>query len=76
MFQIEFLSLGLTGIFMRYYLLMFVVIAAGFSGQWLLGILALPIFVSAILGVKISLKSKQKRTVGRTITLQKRNKAA
>ena len=76
MFQIELLSLDLTGIFMRYYLLMTVVIAAGFSGQWWLGLLALPIFISAILGVKISLKSNQNRTSAKEAILQQRKKAA
>lgn len=76
MFNIQFLSLGLTGIFTRYYLLMTVVIAAGFSGQWWLGLLALPIFVSAILGVKITLKETQNRTTAKAVTLQQRKKAA
>lgn len=34
----------------RYYLMMLVVIIGGFTGYWLIALLALPIFLSAIMG--------------------------
>lgn len=34
----------------RYYLMMLVVIIGGFTGYWVIALLALPIFLSAIMG--------------------------
>jgi len=34
----------------RFYLMMAIVIAAGFTGYWLLGLFALPVFLTGILG--------------------------
>ncbi len=49
---------------LRYYLMMAVVIIAGFSGLYLLALLALPIFLSAILGISFkSAPAKQAATV-------------
>jgi len=39
-------------VMIRFYIMMAVIIAAGFSGMWYLGLLGLPIFLSAILGIK------------------------
>ena len=36
---------------LRYYLMMAVIIVAGFTGQWWLALLGLPIFLMAIMGV-------------------------
>jgi len=37
-------------ILIRFYLMMGVVLVAGFTGFWALGLLALPIFLTALLG--------------------------
>ncbi len=39
---------------LRFYLLMAIVIGAGFIGQWWLAILALPVFFSALMGMKFT----------------------
>jgi len=52
--KVEFLNLGIAKIILRFYLMMAVVILAGFTGAWWLAILALPIFMSTILGVHFS----------------------
>jgi len=43
-------------------LLMAIVIVAGFSGYWWLAILALPVFVSALLGISFKRSVKQPKT--------------
>ena len=53
MLRFEFLNLTLGTMLLRYYLMMAVVIAAGFLGNWWIALLALPIFLSTILGVVI-----------------------
>ena len=59
MFKVEFLSLGIAKIVLRFYLMMAVVVLAGFTGMWWLAMLALPIFLSTILGVHFS-KNEEK----------------
>ena len=56
-------GLGLGTMLLRYYLMMLVVVAAGFIGQWWLAILALPIFLSTILGVKFGNADKAEANV-------------
>ncbi|MEM9920283.1 MAG: hypothetical protein AAF990_19460 [Bacteroidota bacterium] len=56
---IQFTSLSLGSLIMRYYLIMAIVIGAGFSGMWYLGIIALPLLISTILGMSISWGSKK-----------------
>ena len=41
-----------TTVIMRFYLMMAVVLIAGFTGLWWLAILALPIFLSSMMCVK------------------------
>ena len=41
-----------TTVIMRFYLMMAVVIVAGFTGFWWLAVLALPIFLSSMMCVK------------------------
>lgn len=48
----KFLDLSLSTLMLRFYLMMAVVIIAGFSGLWFLSILALPIFFSALMGIR------------------------
>ena len=49
----RFFELSIYGWFLRLILMMAVVIIGGFTGQWWIGLLALPIFLSALLGVAL-----------------------
>ena len=44
-------KLNLVGLMIRFYLMMAVVIVAGFVGNWWISLLALPIFLSALGGM-------------------------
>ena len=46
--------LSLTTLMLRFYLMMAVVIVAGFAGIWPIAFLALPIFMTCLLGVKFT----------------------
>lgn len=46
-------------ILLRYYLMMAIVFIAGFSGYWVLSVLAFPVFLSCIMGAKISFTTKK-----------------
>jgi hypothetical protein len=50
----KFLDLNITTLMLRFYLLMAIVIAAGFSGYWSLALLALPVFFSALMGISFT----------------------
>ena len=50
-------KLGFAGVVIRFYMMMAVVLIAGFSGQWWLALLALPIFLSAILAFRPNAKN-------------------
>ncbi len=47
----KYFAVDLGTMMMRYYLMMAIIIVAGFTGTWLLAYLAVPVFLSAILGV-------------------------
>lgn len=47
-------NLSLSNMMLRYYLMMAVVVAGGFTGQWWLAFLALPLFLSCLLGVSFT----------------------
>ncbi len=51
--KFEFLKISVGTLILRYYLMMLIVLIAGFMGQWWLTIFAFPIFASAILGIKL-----------------------
>ena len=44
--------ISLVSMMMRYYLMMAIIVIAGFSGIWLLSLLALPVFFSALMGLQ------------------------
>jgi len=44
-------ELSLPGMVVRFYLMMTVVLIAGFTGVWAIALLALPIFLSAMIGM-------------------------
>jgi hypothetical protein len=48
---VQFLNLSIAGVIVRFYLMMAVVIIAGFSGLWWIAFLAFPIFISIMLGI-------------------------
>ncbi len=61
-----------ANVLVRFYLMMAVVIIAGFTGFWALGLLALPLFLGAILGFGKE-EVKQKTTpVKNMLTREKR----
>ena len=47
-------NLSLTTLMIRFYLMMAIIIIAGFSGIWLLSALALPVFFSGLMGLQFS----------------------
>jgi hypothetical protein len=60
-------SLGLSGLILRFYAMMAVVIIGGFTGQfWIMGF-ALPIFLSAMMGVKLGKKEVAQESKNRTL---------
>ncbi len=63
MLQFEFFALRWETTLLRYYLLMALPIVGGFTGQWWIGLFALPVFLSAITGLKITLKGKESTAV-------------
>ncbi len=54
-------NLSIGAVILRFYLMMGVVIIAGFSGYWVIAVLALPIFLSIMMGVTFS-KDKEEKT--------------
>jgi len=52
-------SLSFTSVIWRFYLMMAIVIVAGFSGYWLVGLIALPIFLSIMIGVEFKLPKRK-----------------
>ena len=50
----KFLHLSLATLIFRFYLMMAIIIIAGFSGFWLLSLVALPVFFSALMGIQFN----------------------
>jgi hypothetical protein len=53
-----FYNLSIGAVILRFYLMMGVVILAGFTGQWWLSILALPILLSIMTGFSLKKEGK------------------
>ena len=49
-------QLSFDKLLVRFYLLMLVVLVAGFTGLWWLAMLALPIFFTALMGITLGKK--------------------
>lgn len=49
----EFFKINIATVILRFFLMMAVIIAGVFSGQWWLTVLGLPIFLSIMLGVSL-----------------------
>ena len=64
--NLNFFRLSLQGVILRFYMMMAVVLIAGFSGTWLFGLLALPIFLSIMLGVSNKKSATPTKTVPST----------
>ena len=47
----KFMHLPLDTLFLRFYLMMAIVLIAGYSGLWVVAFLALPVFMSCLLGI-------------------------
>lgn len=56
-------ELSLGTVILRFYLMMLIVIAAGFIGQWWLALLALPLFLSLMAGITFSLGHKKEASI-------------
>jgi len=69
--NLKFFELSVSGVVLRFYLMMAVVIGAGFSGNWLFGLLALPIFLSIMLGVKFNWLAKFEKAAPSKTTILK-----
>ncbi len=76
MFRIEYLKLGLGTVILRFYLLMLIVIVAGFSGLPALGLLALPLFLSTVLGVTVKFGKEKKKIKIKEISKKEELQAA
>jgi len=61
----KFLQLPLDTLMYRFYLMMAIVIVAGFTGLWFVAMLALPVFFSALLGISFN----QIKTIRRRNTM-------
>ena len=55
-----FYNLGIGTVILRFYLMMAVVIIAGFTGQWWLSLLALPIMLSIMTGYSFKKNTEEK----------------
>ncbi|MEL6837016.1 MAG: hypothetical protein AAFP77_28695 [Bacteroidota bacterium] len=65
----EFFSINIATVIIRFFLMMAVIIIGVFSGQWWLTVLGLPIFLSVMLGISFKRKQVQAAAgVSRTIT--------
>ena len=60
-------DLNIGTVMMRFYLMMGVVIIAGFSGYWLMALLALPIFLSTIMGISFTKNNEQMSSKNKSI---------
>lgn len=62
-------ELNFAQMLIRYYLMMLVIIIAGFSGQWWIAGLSLFIFLGAIMGAKFSKAKKAESTGGKMVQM-------
>lgn len=68
-------ELSIGTVILRFYLMMMIVIVAGFIGQWWLAILALPVFMSIMAGISFSGKKEEQakiKTMNRTKMSEKK----
>jgi polyferredoxin len=75
-FSMKAFNLSIGTVVARFYLMMAVVIIAGFIGQWWLTVLALPIFLSIMLGVTFGKDNDQGASIKRMDTPAERARKA
>ncbi len=76
MLKIEWLNLSFGSVIFRYYLMMAVVLIGGFTGYWGFALLAIPIFLSAILGLKIQYLPKENSKRIKQLPINKKQQVA
>jgi hypothetical protein len=69
----KFFEASIGTIISRFFLLVALVIVAGFSGQWWISIFALPVLLSAMTGVRFG--SKKKNVVAKHSTMDSSNRS-
>jgi cell division protein FtsW (lipid II flippase) len=69
----KFFEASIGTIVSRFFLLVAIVIIAGFSGQWWISVFALPILLSAMTGV--SFRSSKRKKVAKHSALDHTNKS-
>ena len=58
-------NISFSTLLVRFYLLMAVIIVAGFSGIWSIAFLSLPVFMSCLLGISFSWdRAKEQAPIG------------
>ncbi|MEL6668639.1 MAG: hypothetical protein AAFP08_06690 [Bacteroidota bacterium] len=69
-------NISLTTVLLRFYLMMAIVLIAGFSGMWWLAIFALPVFLSIMIGVqfKPAKKNATETNITNKVTLKPNTK--
>lgn len=68
-------SLGLGGLIIRFYAMMAVVLIGGFTGQFWIMFFALPIFLSAMMGVSLDKKQEDAKESKNRTLVQNKSKA-
>jgi len=66
-------ALNIEKVAIRFFLMMGVIIAAGFTGIWLLALLGLPIFLTGLLGVGKENKEKKNIQKAEAVKLNTNN---
>lgn len=67
-------ALGIGTLVLRFYAMMAVVLIGGFTGQFWIMLFALPIFLSAMMGIKIG--GQKKQPISKSRNLQQNDRAA
>jgi len=62
-FSMKAFNLSIGTVVARFYLMMAVILVAGFIGQWWLTALALPIFLSIMLGISIGNENEKSASI-------------
>ena len=71
----EFFNINIATVIIRFFLMMAVIIAGVFTGQWWLTVLGLPIFLSVMLGISFK-KTQETATTSVARTLEQKSTAA
>lgn len=66
-------ELNFAQMLIRYYLMMMVIIIAGFSGQWWIAGLAFFIFLGAIMGAKFSKNKAEEQKSAKMVRMESNN---